>query len=135
MANTTFYDRESQLPAVQAERPEQSEQFGYDPAGNRTQCNGDAAEFDAANRLLRQGGIRFLHDAHGDLAQCQSGGQAWRYTWNSRGQLVRAQSSDGRVVNAVRRNSVLAYCAEWPTLLLRRNTVEYRRFHHTALRL
>ncbi|MCX7113379.1 MAG: hypothetical protein NTX45_25380, partial [Proteobacteria bacterium] len=36
-------------------------------------------------------------------------------------------------INAVRRNSVLAYCAEWPTLLLRRNTVEYRRFRHTAL--
>jgi len=93
------YDRERQLLAVQAEQPEQSEQFAYDPAGNRTQCNGEAAEFDAANRLLRQGGTRFLYDAHGDLVQWQGGGQAWRYTWNSREQLVRAQSSDGRVVS------------------------------------
>ena len=93
------YDRDGQLLAVQAEQPEQSEQFAYDLAGNRTQCNGEAAEFDAANRLLRQGGTRFLYDAHGDLAQWQGGGQAWRYTWNSREQLVRAQSSDGRVVS------------------------------------
>jgi len=93
------YDSESQLLAVQAERPEQSEQFAYDPAGNRTQCNGEAAEFDAANRLLRQGGTRFLYDAHGDLVQWQGDSRVWRYTWNSRGQLVRAQLSDGRVVS------------------------------------
>ncbi len=34
-----------------------------------------------------------------NLVQWQSEVLAWRYTWNSRGQLVRAQSSDGRVLS------------------------------------
>lgn len=92
------YDAESRLLAVEADEAGLSEHFAYDPNGNRTECNGETAEFDAADRLLQQGRIYCEYDAQGRLVLQQSPGGEWRYQWNSRGQLIRAESSGGRVV-------------------------------------
>ncbi len=97
MRNYT-YDSESRLLAVEAEKSGLNEYFAYDPNGNRTECNGGTAEFDTDDRLLRQGHTYCDYDAQGKLAVLQSDSSVWRYTWNSRGLLLNAESDDGHNV-------------------------------------
>ncbi|WP_419807515.1 RHS repeat-associated core domain-containing protein [Sphingomonas sp.] len=92
------YDAESQLLAVQADRPGRSEAFAYDPAGNRVRANGVPTTANNLSQIVTAGDARCGHDADGNLATLSAPTGTWRYTWNARGLLIAATRADGRTV-------------------------------------
>jgi len=93
-----FYDPEGQLVSVKASDPEKAEDFAYDPAGNRLRATGAEAEFNSLNQLVSQGNIRCDYDAAGNMTSLERSEGSWRFSWNSRNLLVRAEGPDGVVV-------------------------------------
>ncbi len=94
---TFTYDAESQLLEVRAGDGE-DEVFTYDAAGNRTSRNGTKAEFNALNQLTRQGTTRCGYDARGNLQSYTGPKGHWRFFYNRRNLLLRAESGAGTVV-------------------------------------
>lgn len=90
------YDREGRLLGVVAPDPIQTERFGYDPAGNRVDCNGERATFDAADRLLQSGRATFEYNGGGELTQLVTPTGTWQLTWSRRGLLTAAVSARGQ---------------------------------------
>jgi RHS repeat-associated protein len=93
------YDAESQLLEVQSEDEDAHEFFAYDPAGNRTSHNGMKAEFNSLNQLLNQGAIHCRYDTRGNLEDYDGPEGHWRFTYNRRNLLVRADSHAGHRVD------------------------------------
>ena len=93
-----IYDPESQLVEVRSERPECSETFAYDAAGNRTRANGAGGVFNTLNQLTRQGGIQCRYDARGNLVENASAEGEWHYHYNGRNFLARAEGPRGQNV-------------------------------------
>ena len=87
------YDKSGQLLTVRYERGPQ-ETFVYDAARNRTSCNGEAATFDHANRMLSQGREAFEYDARGNLVG-RKGEREATYTFNGQDHLVTATTVGG----------------------------------------
>jgi RHS repeat-associated protein len=94
---TYIYDAESQLLEVRVEDGE-NEVFAYDPAGNRTSRNGTKAEFNDLDQLISQGTTHCGYDARANLESYIGHEGRWRFTYNRRNLLVRAESGAGRVV-------------------------------------
>jgi RHS repeat-associated protein len=95
-ARTYQYDADNQLLGVQSQNNAQlNEQFSYDGAGNRTECNGEKARFNGLNQLLEQGQSQCAYDERGNLIEYRTPGEVWRYTFDARNQLIRAESSTG----------------------------------------
>ena len=95
---TYTYDAESQLLEVQSDVEVTREVFTYDAAGNRTSRNGTRAKFNALNQLTSQGTSRCGYDARGNLEISVGAGGHWRFFYNRRNLLVRAESGAGTVV-------------------------------------
>jgi RHS repeat-associated protein len=95
---TYSYDPESQLLGVQSDRPERCESFAYDGAGNCVQRNTAAVRVNSLNQIVAQGDTRCSYDARGNLASLSGVAGAWRFTFNARGVLIRADGSGGRTV-------------------------------------
>lgn len=91
------YDAAGRLIAVHSGDRSLEERFAYDSAGNRTHANGEDARFNLLNQVSSQGDRRFDYDHSGNLVAV-SGPASWRYTYNGRNLLVRAEGPNGRVV-------------------------------------
>ena len=92
------YDSESQILSVWANQSDRNENFEYDAAGNRRRSNGDEASFNALNHLTSQGSTQCIYDARGNLDVFSSPDRSWRFTYNRRNLLVRAEDQFGQVV-------------------------------------
>ncbi len=90
------YDADNQLLGVTSTNtPDLREQFAYDKAGNRTQCNGQQAQFNNLNQVLKQGDKQCTYDSRGNLIEYRTHRETWRYTYDARNQLIRAKSAKG----------------------------------------
>lgn len=96
------YDADGRL--VAADRPQSAgyvdESYSFDDAGNLTRWPGTAlgaAQYDDANRLLRDGTSDYTYDAEGRLrtARVRATGVTTTYTWDALGRLGRVATSDG----------------------------------------
>ncbi len=86
------YDAEGHLVAAGREV------FAYDAAGNRVEDNGEVAEFDPADRLTGQGSLRCEYDPRGNLVAWHDRGAIWRFQYDGRNRMTRAEDRAGRVV-------------------------------------
>ncbi len=86
------YDAEGNLVAAGREV------FAYDPAGNRVQDGGEVAEFDPADRLISQGSLRCEYDPRGNLVAWLDRAETWRFQYDGRNRMTRAEGQSGRVV-------------------------------------
>jgi RHS repeat-associated protein len=93
-----IYDSESQLVEVRSEKPERSESFSYDAAGNRTRANGAGGVFNTLNQLTRQGSAQCRYDARGNLVRLSASEGEWNYHYNGRNFLVRAEGPGGQSI-------------------------------------
>ncbi|RMH79769.1 MAG: RHS repeat protein, partial [Calditrichaeota bacterium] len=81
--------------------------YEYDQNGNRvvkrTLLGQVTAEYDAQDRLLRQGNWEYSYDAAGDLASKRNRvtGEATRYEYDVFGNLRRVELPDGRAIEYV----------------------------------
>jgi RHS repeat-associated protein len=94
------YDADNQLLGVSStDTPPLREQFAYDKAGNRTECNGQQASFNNLNQVLKQGNNQCAYDSRGNLIEYRTRHETWHYTYDARNQLIRAKSSQGTDVS------------------------------------
>lgn len=89
------YDAEGQLLSADSTDPRCCERFAYDRVGNRTRVNGEEAEFNAANQLLRQGKDSFDYDARGNLILIQDARGTWQLEYDARDLLTRVRGPSG----------------------------------------
>ena len=89
--------------------------FSYDPAGRLRQAGGESFTYDAAGNLtngplgpvtyneLNQPtsavGAALRHDRRGNLTEGPGPGGLWRYGWDARNRLVRAEGPQGQVID------------------------------------
>lgn len=94
------YDKESRVTRVSRTDAggTMSEAFAYDPSCNRIDCNGQLAEFDDADRLIRQGRLACLYDSRENVDFLEDD-QRWSFTFDARGYLARAETVSGSVVH------------------------------------
>ena len=92
------YDSEGQLLGVQNFAGFADERFRYDENGNRVGANSEEAEFDSVNQLKRQGDLRFVYDARGNLIEQRGPNGTTRYIYNRQNQLTAMKRADGRVI-------------------------------------
>lgn len=90
------YDPNGSLITVQSSAPRASERFSYDANGNRTAANGEDAEFDSLNQLVRQGSRRMAYDSRGNMVEESGPKGITRYKYNGQNLLVSADLPDGR---------------------------------------
>ena len=86
------YSKSGRLVEVGCSDGRLAESFELDSCGNRVQQAGARCEYDAMNRLLRQGSREFAYDGMGNQVADRDGRRASTYTYNGRGQLVRVQT-------------------------------------------
>jgi RHS repeat-associated protein len=92
------YDAEGQLLSVECAGESFGESFAYDAAGNRARTGDEQATFGPVNQMLTQGATRCRYDARGSLAAMTTPSGEWRFFYNSRNLLVRAEERGVRVV-------------------------------------
>jgi len=90
---TFAYDAEGRVTAV---RGRSQEGFAYDVNGNRISANGESAQYDSRNRLLRQGVRDFEYDARGNVVAELGPNGTTRYTYNGQNLLIGVDLPDGR---------------------------------------
>lgn len=90
------YDAEGRLLTAGNDKTGGGEVFAYDRAGNRTYSNGETAAFNSLNQLQTQGSTRCSYDGRGNLVTLSSPEGEWRFVYNSRNLLVRADGGSGQ---------------------------------------
>jgi RHS repeat-associated protein len=90
------YDAEGRLLTAGNDKTGGGEVFAYDRAGNRTYSNGETAAFNALNQLQAQGSTRCSYDGRGNLVSLSSPEGEWRFVYNSRNLMVRADGWRGQ---------------------------------------
>jgi RHS repeat-associated protein len=82
------YSKSGRLVGVGCPDRRLAESFELDSCGNRVQHAGARCDYDAMNRLLRQGSREFAYDGLGNQVAERDRQRATTYTYNGRGQLV-----------------------------------------------
>ena len=100
------YDDAARLTGATHENGDPDERYTYDARGNRLTSHLDPveAEFDAANRIVRDGRWTYTHDARGHMTRRTATDDSARgFTWDSLGRLTRVQDFDpqGEVVQEI----------------------------------
>jgi RHS repeat-associated protein len=94
------YDSEGQLLAAEKPAtPYQNETFAYDRAGNRTRCNDESATVNSLNQLVTQGTVQCAYDDRGSMTARSGAGGGWKYTYNSRNQMIGAEGEHGQSIS------------------------------------
>lgn len=89
------YDGESQLLGVANGAGSWTETFAYDGAGNRVATSGQSVQVDPGNRLLAQGDVVCKYDGRGNVASIVDSRAAWRFTYDLKNQITRAEGPGG----------------------------------------
>jgi len=84
------YDQLGQLIAAKSSDGK-SYNYAYDKIGNRLTDRGQSYSFNKLNQLTSPG---FTYDEYGNLTAANNG---WKYTWDARNQLVKAEKDNQRV--------------------------------------
>jgi RHS repeat-associated protein len=108
------YDREGRLLSARPEPPMQAaaaasspqpwptlsppETFAYDAAGNRVRSGEAVAEYDAGDHCTRFGATKLAYDARGNLVDSAGPGGVWRFSYDGRNRLIRAENKLGQAV-------------------------------------
>jgi len=92
------YDEESQLLSVKSKKSG-TERFKYDAAKNRISWNGIQATYNNLNQLTQQGDIECKYDEYGNMLEMKMSTEKWRYTFNKQNLLIRAESSNGKILS------------------------------------
>ena len=85
------YDADGQLKTVKRDSTTTVESYTYDENGNRLSANGDAASYDAQDRLTKQGTVNYTFDVNGFLEQ--RGNDSFVYS--ARGELLSVSLDNG----------------------------------------
>ncbi|APR75128.1 Rhs family protein [Minicystis rosea] len=103
-AGATWFEHDARGYLVSAMQPDGSVQHrAPDAVGNvfRSPMRDDRI-YTKGGRLEEMGGIRYVHDADGQLTEkVLPDGRSWKYTWDLAGQLVEVTRPDGKTVTFV----------------------------------
>jgi RHS repeat-associated protein len=91
------YDQCGRLVEVRSSHAALNERFQLDGSGNRRGAEGAPCQYDAMNRLLRQGNRSFQYDGSGNQTADNGGEQPCTSSYNGRGQLVGIKTG-GRLI-------------------------------------
>jgi RHS repeat-associated protein len=91
------YDAEAQLLGVDASDPQWGEHFEYDPAGNLISMSSAGLRVNELNQLTSDGSGTYEYDQRGNVVATQGTRSDWRFTYDARNLMVRAESSTGAV--------------------------------------
>ncbi len=92
---TYQYDAEGQVLSVSPFGAAPAESFGYDPAGNRVNCNGAPVSFNAGNQLSAGSAEIPQCDGRGNMTQFMRPDGQWQLQFDLQNQLVVAAGPRG----------------------------------------
>ena len=90
------YDAAGRIERAERQNESSSETFAYDAAGNITARNGvSGLQYDEANRYRGSGRERCAHDPRGNVIWLEDARGLFRFAYNSRNEMIRAELPDG----------------------------------------